>query len=56
MVATALMIESTLGFEIVVPMYMLFRVEDLRLSISSWSLASGTVNSTIYLFNLMELM
>jgi hypothetical protein len=47
-VATAFMIESTLGFEIVVPMYMLFRVEDLRLSISSRSLASGTVNSTIY--------
>ena len=48
MVATAFMIESTLGFEMVVPMYMLLRVEDLRLSISSRSLASGTVKSTIY--------
>lgn len=53
-VATALIIESTLGLEIVVPMYIEFSVEDLRIYSSSISLASGTTNySTIYikLFN-----
>jgi hypothetical protein len=42
MVATALMIESTLGLEMVVPMYIELSVDDLRRSSSSKSLASGT--------------
>lgn len=45
---TELIIESTLGFEIVVPMYMEFRVEDLRISSSSMSRASGTWKGTFY--------
>ena len=46
MVDTALMIESTLGFEIVVPMYMELSVDDLRYSSSSRSRAAGTTKGT----------
>ena len=38
MVATALIILSTFGFEIVDPMYILFMVDDFLISISSSSL------------------
>jgi hypothetical protein len=41
-VATALIIESTFGFEIVVPIYMEFRVDDFLIYSSSKYLASGT--------------
>ena len=46
MVDTALMIESTLGLEIVVPMYMELSVDDLRYSSSSRSRAAGTTKGT----------
>ena len=48
MVATALMMLSTLGFEIVEPMYIEFIVDDLRISKSSSSSLIPVVRGSIF--------